>query len=210
MRYEILGQPVVSLDPGVVPIRMVALLASPRDSNFESLDLGTERRNIEQAVGDLPVIQVQYYPDATEDSLLAALVKPAHIFHFAGHGKFDGDMGERYGSMEGAGAVVLVGDDGRARPFAAQKLALNLAGRSVRLAVLTACEVGQPDAANAWAGVVTALTRAGIPAVVGMQYRICGHQHGRLQQGVLSCPGHGPTDRRGGHGRETGHLQPRG
>jgi len=42
----------------------------------------------------------------------------------------------------------------------------------VRLAVLTACEVGQRDAASAWAGVVTALTHAGIPAVVGMQFRV--------------------------------------
>ena len=111
-------------------------------------------------------------PMPQKNSLGEALVKPVHIFHFSGHGKFQGDMGERYGSLEGDGTVILVGADGRARPFSAQKLAMNLSGRSVRLAVLTACEVGQRDAVNAWAGVVTALTHAGIPAVVGMQYRI--------------------------------------
>ena len=143
------------------------------------LDLATERRSIAQALKDLPGIGLKYYPDdpadllgATATSVEEALVKPAHIFHFSGHGEFNGDMGERYGSLEGAGSVILVGDDGRAKPFPAQKLALTLSGRSVRLAVLTACEVGQRDAANAWSGVVTALAHAGIPAVVGMQFRI--------------------------------------
>jgi hypothetical protein len=42
----------------------------------------------------------------------------------------------------------------------------------VRLAVLGACEGGRRDQVNAWTGVVPALTRAGIPAVVGMQYKI--------------------------------------
>lgn len=179
VRYEILGQPVVSLDPGVVPIRMVALLASPDDPRYQPLDLATERRSIAQALKDLPGIGLKFYPDdpadllgATTTSVEEALVKPAHIFHFSGHGEFKGDMGERYGSLEGAGSVILVGDDGRAKPFPAQKLALTLSGRSVRLAVLTACEVGQRDAANAWSGVVTALAHAGIPAVVGMQFRI--------------------------------------
>ena len=67
VRYEILGQPVVSLDPGVVPIRMVALLASPIDPDYEALDVAAERRNIERAVDDLPAIHADYYPDATEE-----------------------------------------------------------------------------------------------------------------------------------------------
>lgn len=178
-RYEIQEQPMISLDPGVAPIRMVALLASPDDPTYPPLDLAAERRSIAQALKDLPDIGLQFYPadladhlGATTTSLEEALVSPAHIFHFSGHGEFKGDMGERYGSLEGAGSVILVGDDGHAQPFSAQKLALTLSGRSVRLAVLTACEVGQRDAASVWAGVVTALTHAGVPAVVGMQFRI--------------------------------------
>jgi hypothetical protein len=172
VRYELQGQPLVSTAPGTGPLRLVALLASPDDPNYPPLDVTVEQRSIQQAVSDLPDFQVDFYTDATAESLLDALIKPAHIFHFSGHGEFKGDMGDRYGSQEGAGAVILLGDDRRAKPFPAQKLALNLSGRSVRLAVLTACEVGQRDAVNAWAGVVTALTHAGIPAVVGMQYRI--------------------------------------
>lgn len=178
-RYEIQEQPMISLDPGVAPIRMVALLASPDDPTYPPLDLASERRSIAQALKDLPDIGLRFYPadpadhlGATTASLEEALVSPAHIFHFSGHGEFKGDMGERYGSLEGAGSVILARDDGRAQPFSAQKLALTLSGRSVRLAVLTACEVGQRDAASVWAGVVTALTHAGVPAVVGMQFRI--------------------------------------
>jgi len=172
VRYESQEGALVPIDAGVSPLRLVALLASPDDPSYEKLDLARERKSIEQALADLPVIHPDFYLDATVDTLLGALVRPAHIFHFAGHGEFKGDMGDRYGSQEGVGAVILVDDHGHAEPFSAQKLAINLTGRSVRLAVLTACEVGQRDAANAWAGVVTALTHAGIPAVVGMQFRI--------------------------------------
>jgi hypothetical protein len=42
----------------------------------------------------------------------------------------------------------------------------------VRLAVLGACEAARRDQVNAWTGVAPALTRAGIPAVIGMQYAI--------------------------------------
>ena len=177
VRYEPQEGPQVSLDAGVSPIRLVALLASPADPRFDPLDLGTERRSIEQAVGDLAAVRAEFVPDATADALLAALARPAQVFHFAGHGVFTGEMGARYGSQEGESAVVLAADGGDgvaggARLFPASRLAMTLTGRGVRLAVLTACEAGQRDAATAWAGVVTALTRVGIPAVVGMQFRI--------------------------------------
>jgi hypothetical protein len=66
----------------------------------------------------------------------------------------------------------LLDDGGGPFLFPAEKLAQNLRGRGVRLAVLGACEAGRRDQVNAWTGVVPALTRAGIPAVVGMQYTI--------------------------------------
>lgn len=172
VRYESQASPLAPLEAGVRPLRLVALLASPQDPDYAPLDLAREQKSIAAAVAEVPALHPDFYPDATVDTLLAALVQPAQIFHFSGHGEFKGDMGDRYGSVEGAGAVILVDEAGRAKPFPAQKLALNLNARGVRLAVLTACEVGQRDAESAWAGVVTALTHAGIPAVVGMQFRI--------------------------------------
>jgi hypothetical protein len=56
--------------------------------------------------------------------------------------------------------------------FPADDLAMNLRRCGVRLAVLGAGEAGRRDQVNAWTGVARSLTRAGIPAVVGMQYPI--------------------------------------
>jgi len=173
VRYEVMGQRLVSLDPvGAGPLRLVVLLADPDTPGYPHLDLDVERQNIEQALEEVPEISAEFYPDATVETLEDALTREAHVFHFSGHGQFEGDLGVAFGSVEGEGSVVLVGDDGGPFPFPAEKLAQNLRGRGVRLAVLGACEVGHRDQVNAWTGVVPALTRAGIPAVVGMQYTV--------------------------------------
>jgi hypothetical protein len=173
VRYEVMGQAPGRLDPvGTGPLRLVALLASPEAPGYSPLDLDLERRNIELALGEEPGIGVEFYPNATVEKLEDALTREAHVFHFSGHGEFEGDMGVAVGSLEGTGHLVLLDDGGGPFLFPAEKLAQNLRGRGVRLAVLGACEGGRRDRVNAWTGVVPALTRAGIPAVVGMQYTI--------------------------------------
>jgi hypothetical protein len=173
VRYEVMGQSLGSLDPvGAGPLRLVALLASPEAPGYATLDLELERRNIELALGEEPGIGVEFYPDATVEKLEDALTREAHVFHFSGHGEFEGDLGVALGSLEGTGHLVLLDERGGPFLFPAEKLAQNLRGRGVRLAVLGACEGGRRDQVNAWTGVVPALTRAGIPAVVGMQYTI--------------------------------------
>jgi hypothetical protein len=172
VRYEVMGQSPGSLDPvGVGPLRLVALLADPSVPGYPHLNLDAERQNIEQALDGLSGIGVEFYPDATVETLEDALTREAHVFHFAGHGEFEGDLGVS-GSLVGTGHLVLLDDRGGPYLFPAEKLAQNLRGRGVRLAVLGTCEGGRRDQVNAWTGVVTALTRAGIPAVVGMQYTI--------------------------------------
>jgi hypothetical protein len=169
VRYEVIGQRLIGLDPvGSPSLRLVALLANPR----EDLDLGIEQACIEEALKATPRVQPTFYPGATVSTLLDSLVKGAHVFHFAGHGSFEGGMGDRFGTKEGTGCIELEGEDPEQRKFDAGKLAQNLRGRGVRLAVFTACEVGRADPRNAWSGVAPALTRAGIPAVLAMQYRI--------------------------------------
>ena len=173
VRYEVMGQAPGTLDPvGTGPLRMVALLANPDDPDYAELKLDVERDSIQKALKEVTGIQLEFYPDATVETLEDALTREAHMFHFAGHGQFEGDLGLAFASMEGKGFLVLMDDDRRAMLFPADRLARNLAGRGVRLAVLGACEAGRRDQVNAWTGVVPALTRAGIPAVVGMQYTI--------------------------------------
>jgi hypothetical protein len=173
VRYETMGQPAVSLDPvGTDHLRLVVLLANPRDRDYPALDLEAERRNIEEAMCDMPEIEAQFFPGGRVIDLEDGLRTGAHMLHFAGHGEFLGEMGAKFGTQEGKGALVLVGEDGRAQRFPVEKLAPNLVGRYIRLAVFGACKTAQRDQYNAWTGVAPALTRAGIPAVVAMQYAI--------------------------------------
>ena len=172
-RYEVQSQWPGTLTPvGTGPLRLVVLLANPDDPAYPPLRLDDEQRNIGRAVAEISGLRAEFYRDATVDVLQEALVRPTHIFHFAEHGVFQGEMGAAFGSVEGEGALVLLGENRRAAPLSARRLALTLTGRGVRLAVLGACEAGRRDGVNAWTGVAPALTRAGIPAVAAMQYTI--------------------------------------
>ena len=174
VRYQVLEQSVGKLDPvGEGKLRLVALLSNPE--NTAGLDLETERGNIEKALAEVPAIQAEFYPNATIDDLQEQILKGIHIFHFSGHGKFEGEMSSAYGTQEGKGFLSLTGESGHEVPFSAQKLALSLAGRGVRFAMLGACDSSKVDQINAWTGIASALTRAGIPAVVGMQFSVFDH-----------------------------------
>ena len=173
VRYEVQGTAPGRLDPiGSGPLRMVTLLANPKSEEYATLKLDDERQNIETALHDLAGIRPEFYPDTTLEILQDALTTGAHVFHFAGHGKFEGDLGATFGSMEGKGYLILLGPNQAPAEYSADNLAKRLTGSHVRLAFLGACEGGRRDQVNPWTGVVPALTRAGIPAVVGMQYTI--------------------------------------
>jgi hypothetical protein len=173
VRYELMAQKTERLDPvGSGPLRLIALLANPRASGYPELDLETERQNIEKAMSRLSKVEVEFFPGGRVIDLEDALTTGAHILHYAGHGEFVGEMGAKFGTQVGKGALVLVGEDGGAELFPVEKLAQNLLGRNIRLAVFGACKTAQRDQYNAWTGVAPALTRAGIPAVVAMQYTI--------------------------------------
>jgi len=173
VRSEVLAQAPPTLDPvGSRELRMVALFDDPGTPEFPALQLDLEEQKIKQALSTVANIKAEYYPDATIEKLQDVLVNGADILHFSGHGVFKGILGERRGTMEGKGYIVLMGDNREPILFAADKLALNLKARGVRLTVLGACEGARNDGVNAWSGVAAALTRAGIPAVVAMQYTV--------------------------------------
>lgn len=173
VRYEVMRESLTPLStiPGG-KLRMLALLANPKSPDLHPLNLTLEKQHIESALSEVPEIEVEVFEQAGVHSLEVALVKETHIFHFAGHGEFEGELGDSLGIVEGKGSIFLVGESGEGVRFASEKLAQNLRGRGVRLAVLGSCEGGRRDQVNAWTGVATALIRAGIPAVVGMQFSI--------------------------------------
>ncbi len=167
-RFEVIGQNMVSLDPiDGTALRLVALFANPLDPRFLPLDLEADRGNLEQVVARIPNLAADYVPNATVDLLQDALTHRAHMFHFAGHGEFKRDT-----DGSGKGYLALISSTGAAQLFSASNLAMLLKGKGVRLAVLGACHAGRRDGVNAWSGIAPALTNAGIPAVVAMQYTV--------------------------------------
>jgi hypothetical protein len=175
VRYEVMGEAPGTLQPiDAGPLRVVSILASP--PGLPKLKLDVEQTNIQTALEDLPDVKTDFHADATMEILQDALANGAHVFHFAGHGQFDGPLASVIGGTEGKGNLVMLeirGHIRRKRLVSAETLALNLNGRGIRLAVLGACNSGRRDAINAWTGVAPALTKkAGIPAVIGMQYTI--------------------------------------
>jgi tetratricopeptide (TPR) repeat protein len=90
---------------------------------------------------------------------------PWHVFHFVGHAAFD--------PRSDAGVLLLAGDDGRATPVSASQLAGLLADhRTLRLAVLNACEGARGSEQSRFSSIAAGLVRRGLPAVLAMQYEI--------------------------------------
>ncbi len=164
VRFEVMGHAPEPREPAQRPLRFVALFSSPE--NLEPLRIDHERSLLERALAHMPALEAEFHARAGIDSLLDAFSQPAHVLHFAGHGIFDATAGA------GKGYLVLEDEHHRAVPLSAERLALALHNRGLRLAVLGACQSAQRDGIHPWAGVAPALVRAGIPAVVGMQFRI--------------------------------------
>lgn len=149
-----------------LPTQMVVVLASP--ATYPPLNLQEEQRVIEQALAENPDMKATFVLNAILATLLPD-IKHTHLFHFAGHGDFEKQMGPSPGAIEGQG--VLIVDDGRGYPerISANQLALQLRQAGVRVAVLGACQSGCRDTTNVWSSVATSLLKADLGAVVGMQ-----------------------------------------
>jgi hypothetical protein len=88
-----------------------------------------------------------------------------HILHFIGHGGFDPRTQD--------GVLVLCDEAGKGRRVTAEHLGTLLHDhRSLRLAVLNACEGSRASRADPLAGVAQTLVQQGVPAVIAMQFEI--------------------------------------
>lgn len=146
-------------------IKIIAALAS--NINLPPLNLAKEKTNLENALAGQAGVQLKFLKQATLDELQSALVN-ASVFHFAGHGVFVREMGEKPGTYTGTGGVAF--ED---QFVEAEQLGINLHHHGVRLAVLGGCETSRRDmGGSVWSGVGQALVKAEIPAVVANQYSI--------------------------------------
>jgi streptogramin lyase len=157
-------RPVRELEP---PLRILALVSSPVDA--VELDVARERTNLEEALGELSAqgaVELRWLERATLPALLEELRSGEfHIFHYIGHGAFRPEAQD--------GVLVLEDEDQRAHAVSSRRLGAILQDhRSLRLAVLNACEGARTSEDDPFAGVAATLIQQGIPAVIAMQFEI--------------------------------------
>jgi hypothetical protein len=147
--------------PAARPLRLLIVSAQPRSLSHLALENESER--IAAALGSLPGVEAVPLRNPTVETLRETLLRREfHILHFMGHGGFD--------AASGQGVLYFTGVDGSPMPVSGALLASHLAGLdSLRLVFVNACETARAGARAPFAGVATALLRAGLPAVVAMQ-----------------------------------------
>jgi hypothetical protein len=108
-----------------------------------------------------PALRLDVIEGSDAQSLTQALqTKRFDVVHFSCHGDV----------KDGKGRLILLDSKtGKADPVEAGDLGRVLAGRQIRLVVLSACETSSGDAADDFAIVAESLIRMGIPAVVANQ-----------------------------------------
>jgi len=164
----------------VPPLRILAVVSAPRD--YPPLDAAAERDKLERALresirGDLLAgnrMAVEWLTWQEGEPMLVALQRilrrgDYHVFHFIGHGRFEA-QGEQ-------GALILEDADGYGVAISGERLGNYLrdeirVARTLRLAVLNACQSGLSSSKGLAGGVATALVQMGIPAVIAMQAEI--------------------------------------
>jgi hypothetical protein len=149
------------------PLRIIGMVSSPSD--VVELDVEEEKHRLEQALESLVKegrVEIVWLERATLSALLEALERDDfHIFHFIGHGAFDAQLGD--------GVLLLEDERGRGKRVTGMKLGQLLADeRTLRLAVLNACEGARADREDPFAGVAASLVKNEIPSVVAMQFEI--------------------------------------
>jgi hypothetical protein len=167
VRHEPIGIPPGALG-GSGKLRVVALIAQPVSSKYPKLKgLDREQANLQKLFNEdeLKAVSFNLQNNANIDKLEEAIENGAEIFHFAGHGVVN--------ESEEMSYLVLQNESGDGDiEFGADKLAANLQSRKIKLAVFTSCQTADLSAGQAWSSIAPALTRVGIPAVVGMQFDI--------------------------------------
>lgn len=167
IRYLDLGRPPEPLLPqGVLRVLVVIPdLSKLQQNDLHALGTEREKRSL-QSAGEDKDIEVTFI-DSLGTLRDTALGSPFHVVHFIGHGGFEPLDGEGFLCFE---------EEGRLRHVTGQALATELGNlKDLRLVVLNACHTARTTGkggVNPFAGVATALLKAGIPTVIAMQRAI--------------------------------------
>ena len=149
-------------------LRILRIVSNPKGT--APLNLDEERARLDSAFGQLPNVVVDDLTPPTVEKLQEVLRDhDYHVIHYMGHGTFS--------TTTGKGALLFESaKDGTAVELDADALEQLLADEPMtRLVYLSACrtaQVSDKQGANPFAGIAPALLKAGVPAVVAMQYPI--------------------------------------
>ncbi len=149
------------------PLKVLVVISSPSD--YPPLEMEREWEKLREALGDLVqrgLVALERLEDATLMTLQRRLRRGEyHIFHFIGHGGFDAQAQD--------GVLLLEDEQGRGRPVSGQYLGTLLHDeRTLRLAILNACEGARTSRTDPFAGTAQSLVQQGTPAVIAMQFEI--------------------------------------
>ncbi|MFP5264097.1 MAG: CHAT domain-containing protein [Blastocatellia bacterium] len=150
-----------------LPLRVLVMISSPGD--YPRLDVDKEWAKLSESFADLRrqgLVELELLEEATESRLQEHLRRKVyHVFHFIGHGGYDKDTGD--------GFLILEDEENRGRRINGQRLAALLRNRSaLRLVLLNACDGARASLSDPFGGTAQSLVRAGIPAVIAMQFEI--------------------------------------
>lgn len=149
------------------PLRILVMISSPRE--YPQLDVEAEWKILNDALEDL-VQRGQVSITRLEQPTLPALQQQLrkdeyHVFHFIGHGTFS--------DFNQDGLLLLQDEVGAGEPVSGHYLGTLLHDeKSLRLAVLNACEGARTSASDPYAGTAQQLVLRGVPAVVAMQFEV--------------------------------------
>jgi CHAT domain len=149
------------------PLKILVMISSPSD--YPPLDVEREWAKLTDALRDLTqrgLVSLERLEGATLSALQRRLRQgDYHIFHFVGHGGFDQQAQD--------GVLLLESGEKRGRPVSGYDLGTLLHDeRTLRLAILNACEGARTSRTDPFAGTAQSLVQQGIPAVIGMQFEI--------------------------------------
>ncbi|MGH7847047.1 MAG: CHAT domain-containing protein, partial [Candidatus Binatia bacterium] len=142
-------------------------ISSPTD--YPPLDVEQEWAKLQESVADLTksgLIVLERLDNATLSLLQRRLRREEyHVFHFIGHGGFEQKLQD--------GVLIFEDDAERGRSVSGQDLGTLLHDhRTLRLAILNACEGARTSRTDPFAGTAQSLVQQGLPAVIAMQFEI--------------------------------------
>jgi tetratricopeptide (TPR) repeat protein len=173
------------------PLRILGMIVNSGTAEWPRLDEAAERRRIAAGIDRLQRdgrIIFEWVSGGTGTDLLNKLIESEwHVFHFIGHGGVEELLSDDM-RPENAGFIVLVDEYGHpVKKFASDlSVLLSTPHRSLQLAVLNCCDSGKTQAHDGFESPAVALVRAGIPAVVAMQFPIRDKSAVRLAEGFYN------------------------